>query len=162
MKNLNVRTKVMAGLLAGGLALSLTACGDTTSRKVIERNNIDTSISGISFGYDNCNEENPNVDYSNTNTKIFGVGEHNLMLKVAGTLDYDEFMQVEVKDGYEITDFIYCENATSEHGFSYGYFAFLLKNTEPVEVVGHYDTEKKEYVYTNFGTVVEKEKQLSK
>lgn len=34
----------------------------------------------------------------------------------------------------------------------------MLKNTEPVEVVGYYDTAKKEYVYIEFGTVVEKEK----
>lgn len=80
------------------------------------------------------------------------------MVKVAGTMDYDQFVQMGVQHGYEVSSFNYFENATGEGGYSYGCFAFMLKNTQPVEAVGYYDTEKKEYVYIDFGTVFEKEK----
>ena len=158
MKNLNVRTKVLTGLVAGGIALSLAGCSVSAQREVIKENCINTDLSGVSFKYDNGNIENPNLDYSRTNVKTFDVGEHILMLKVAGTIDYNEFVQMEVQDGYEVDSFNYFENATGEYGYSYGCFAFMLKNTEPVEVVGYYDTEKNEYIYTSFGTVIEQEK----
>jgi len=162
MSNLNIRTKIVAVVLAGGISLSLAGCGVDTSRKVIKDSNISVSNSDVKFYYDNGSAENPNIDYSNTNIKEFDVGEHILMLKVAGTIDYDKFVQMELKEGYEVTDFTYCENATGEYGYSYGYFAFMFKNTDPVKVVGYYDKTNQAYVYTGFGEVITKDKQLVK
>ena len=156
MKNLNVRGKFIAIVLASSMAFTLSGCddGDFYSRKVISQNNIDEQAA-VSFNYDNGNE---NIDYTRTSVKTFEPGEHQLLIKVAGTIGYDSAIQVEPIDGYEITDVTYGENATGKYGNEYGYLTFLYKNSEPVEAVGYYDTEKGDYAFTSFGKVIEQEK----
>ena len=56
----------------------------------------------------------------------------------------------------------YCipmENSNGQYGSIYGYIVLKFTNTEKVVVREYYDTATGKYINTNFGTVVEKEKQ---
>lgn len=73
--------------------ISLTECF-SKQREVIKENDINDEVGGISFNYDDNYES---IDCSKTNTKTFDVGEPVLMVKVAGTMDYNQFVQMDVK-----------------------------------------------------------------
>ena len=152
MKNLNFRKSAAAITLAGSLALSCAGCN--WQSRWVENNEVKTKITSIDMKYDNGDE---NIDYSKTETKVFEPGEHILMFKVEGKMDYDSLVQIDPIAGYEVIDASYQENPVGGAGLVYSFYTFTYQNTDNVKATGFYDTDKNEYVYNQFGSVYEKE-----
>lgn len=151
MKNFNLRTGAVALTLAGSLVFSCAGCRNP---RRVEKNEVKTKITSMDMNYDDGHD---NIDYSKTETRIFEPGEHILMFKVDGKMDYDSLVQVDPIDGYEIIDANYQENPVGSAGLVYSFYTFTYQNADTVEAIGYYDKDKDEYVYNQFGTVYEKE-----
>jgi len=72
-------------------------------------------------------------------------------MKVAGTLAYDNFVQIEGPENYQLIDASYVENATGENGSKYGYYTFTYQNIVPVKATGFLDPYTETYIYTTPG-----------
>lgn len=84
---------------------------------------------------------------------------HSLYVKTQGTVAFDQLISVDAPEGYQVDYCIPMENSNGQYGSIYGYITLKFTNTEKVVVREYYDTATGKYVSTNFGTVVEKEKQ---
>ena len=84
---------------------------------------------------------------------------HSLYVKTKGTIAFDQLISVDATEGYQVDYCIPMENSNGQYGSIYGYIILKFTNTETVLVREYYDTETGKYINTNFGTVVEKEKQ---
>ncbi len=99
------------------------------------------------------------VDYSKYQDVEYEPFTHTLCVKTKGTLAYDQLISVDVPEGYQLDYCIPMENSNGSYGDIYGYVVLKFTNTEKVVVREYYDTSIGKYINTNFGTVVEKEKQ---
>lgn len=144
--------KIGTLLLTGNLALfTLTGCA--IDRKEINTTKINTG-GKYKIDYDNASTR-----YDEYIERTFEEGQHVISIKSACTFEYDKNFVFNAPEGYEVLSANYNENATSNTGYAYGYMFIVFVNIEPVKVKGYYNEETNTYQFTNFGTVVEKEKQ---
>lgn len=144
--------KILAYLLIG--SLYCTGCESNMNiRKEINTTSINTQNEDI-FIY-----SNENLDNNRKKEKNFEKGTHIIVMKIAGTLNYDNWNQIIIPEGYEICNLTYGENATGEFGYNYGYFVITLENIVPVKATGYLDIETENYYYLEPGTPIKKEEQ---
>lgn len=142
--------KLLTYLLLGSIMCSNSSC-DSYSRKAIDTSEINTECKDISIYFSDNFYDNKKQE------KTFDIGEHIIMMKIAGTINYDKWHQIIIPDGYEIYNFAYGENADGENGRKYGYFVFMLRNIVPVKAIGYLDKETENYFYLEPGTPIQLE-----
>ncbi len=100
------------------------------------------------------------IDYSKYQDVEYAPLTHALYLKVEGTLPFNQVNLIDAPEGYQVDYSVSSEFSNDEKNNNvYGTVTLKFTNTEKVLVREYYDTATGKYVSTNFGTVVEKEKQ---